>query len=177
MSITTETNRRVRYAMACAAGWHFWQRRKYTTEPYFSHLHAVAELVRSVPHDEDMIIASYLHDIIEDTEVTRVNLIDWFGHEVTHLVDQLTDVSDITDGNRAARKALDRKHLAKASPRAKTIKLADMIDNSRNIVECDPAFAEIYIPEKRLLLEVLRAGDPILWDRANEIVNGARGRD
>ena len=47
---------------------------------------------------------------------------------MAYLVDCLTDVSKPSDGNRAVRKEIDRQHLAKASPKAKTIKLADLID-------------------------------------------------
>ena len=160
-----------REAALCACGWHFWQRRKYTNEPYFNHLVNVMNIVHSVPHDEGMMCAAVLHDIVEDTECTLDNLRAWFGDDVASLVEQLTDVSKPTDGNRSARKKLDREHLAKASPRAKTIKLADLIDNSASIMEHDPEFAKVYLAEKRLLLEVLTEGDPALWKRAKETVD------
>jgi hypothetical protein len=41
------------------------------------------------------------------------------------------------------------------SPRAKTIKLADMIDNTFSIVERDPAFAKVYLAEKAALLSAV----------------------
>lgn len=159
-----------KYAACCAAGWHFWQKRKYTGEPYFNHCAAVAELVRSVPHDEAMICAALLHDIVEDTECTNDDIRKWFGDDVADLVEMLTDASKPIDGNRAARKAIDRAHTAAASPRAKTIKLADLIDNSRSILALDPDFARVYIKEKALLLEVLREGDPTLHAMATAIV-------
>jgi hypothetical protein len=93
---------------------------------------------------------------------------------VASLVEQLTDVSRPEHGNRAARKAIDRAHTASASAAAKTLKLADLIDNSRSILERDPGFARVYIEEKRLLLEVLREGDPTLWGTAARIVTVAR---
>lgn len=71
------------------------------------------------------------------------------------------------DGLRKHRKAKDREHTAKASPQAKTIKLADLIDNTRSIVERDPEFAKVYLAEKALLLEVLRDGDATLWKMAH----------
>jgi hypothetical protein len=60
-------------------------------------------------------------------------------------------------------------HLAGASPRAKTIKLADLIDNSRSIVERDPDFAKVYLAEKRELLAVLTDGDETLLNQARAI--------
>lgn len=145
-------------------------KRKYTGEDYISHCLAVAELVRSVRHTEAMIAAALLHDCAEDTAATLDDVERLFGHEVACLVEMLTDVSKKSDGNRAARKAIDRAHTAKSSPDAKTVKLADVIDNARSIVEHDAKFAKVYLAEKRLLLDVLRDGDATLWHMANEMV-------
>jgi len=147
--------------------------RKYTGEPYINHPAAVVELVRSVPHTEEMLAAAWLHDTVEDTETTFDEIGEIFGLDVAWLVLNLTDVSVPSDGNRKARKTLDRLHTATAKPEAKTIKLADLIDNSSSILEFDYDFARVYIEEKRLLLEVLKDGDPVLWDRANKIVQDA----
>jgi (p)ppGpp synthase/HD superfamily hydrolase len=148
------------------------QRRKYTGEPYIEHPAAVVELVRSVPHDEEMLAAAWLHDTVEDTGITIDFIRERFGETVAHLVGELTDVSRPEDGNRAARKAKDLAHSATTSPEAKTIKLADLIDNSRSIVERDPKFAEVYLAEKRALLEVLREGDPTLYKMARSLAYG-----
>ena len=67
-------------------------------------------------------------------------------------------------------KAIDRQHTSLADPRAKTIKLADLIDNLSGIAEKNPGFARIYLQEKQLHLNVLQEGDPILFLRAQEIV-------
>ncbi len=146
------------------------QRRKYTNEPYIAHPAAVVELVRGVPHTPEMLCAAWLHDTVEDTPVALGEIEYEFGIEVGALVEMLTDVSKPSDGNRSVRKAIDREHTAKANPQAKTIKLADLIVNTRDIVERDPVFAKVYIPEKVLLLEVLRGGDEALWNIAHDMV-------
>jgi len=148
------------------------QTRKYTGEPYIAHPAAVAELVRSVPHTEAMLCAAWLHDTVEDCGVSLDEIEQIFGFEVASLVEQLTDVSKPSDGKRAIRKAMDREHTSKASPQAKTIKLADLIDNTRSIVERDPNFARVYLEEKRLLLELLREGEAHLWEEAYRLVVG-----
>lgn len=150
------------------------QRRKYTGEPYITHPAAVVELVRGVPHTEAMICAAWLHDTVEDTPTTLRDIERAFGPEVGALVEQLTDVSRLEDGARFVRKAIDRRHTAAASPTAKTIKLADLIDNARSILAMDPKFAAVYLAEMALLLEVLREGDATLWARAAAFV-GAKG--
>ena len=151
------------------------QRRKYTGEPYIEHPKAVAELVRLVPHTEEMIAAALLHDVIEDTEATYDEVRSEFGPTVADLVAMLTDVSTPEDGNREARKAKDRAHTALASPRAKTVKLADLIDNTRSIVAHGRGFARVYLAEKELLLCVLKEGDPVLLKLAHDrLADGLR---
>ena len=142
------------------------QVRKYTSEPYINHPAAVVELVRSVPHTQAMLCAAWLHDTVEDTNATIGDIVVMFGGEVANLVEMLTDVSKPSDGNRKIRKAIDCEHTAKASPQAKTIKLADLIDNTKTIVAFDPEFAKTYLAEKRLLLDVLGDGDKTLFDLA-----------
>ena len=142
------------------------QVRKYTGEPYINHPAAVVELVRSVPHTEAMLCAAWLHDTVEDTNATIDEIEREFGEEVAAMVESLTDVSEPMDGNRERRKAIDRDHTSKASPQAKTIKLADLIDNTKTIMAFDPKFAKIYLGEKKLLLTVLREGDKTLFDLA-----------
>lgn len=144
--------------------------RKYTGEPYVNHLKAVVELVRSVPHTPEMIAAAWLHDVVEDTDTTIEQVEREFGAEVAELVAMLTDVSKYSDGKRAARKMIDLLHTAEASPAAKTIKLADLIDNSVSITRYDKSFAQVYMKEKAQLLEVLRAGDHTLLCMAQNIV-------
>jgi (p)ppGpp synthase/HD superfamily hydrolase len=154
------------FAMKAHAG----QFRKYTNAPYHTHPLAVAALVAEVTDDDNMIAAALLHDVLEDTPATYDDLVEEFGTDVADLVREVTDVSVTADGNRAVRKAIDRAHLADASPRAQTIKLADLIHNSGSIARYDPAFAKVYMPEKVALLEVLASGDPALYAKARAIV-------
>ncbi len=138
------------------------QTRKYTGEPYVVHPIEVSELVASVGGTEAMVAAALLHDVLEDTEVTVDVLEEQFGSEVADLVLWLTDISKPEDGNRSTRKVLDRQHSAAAPAAAQTIKVADLISNTRTIVEFDPGFAKTYLAEKRLLLGVLTRADPTL---------------
>lgn len=139
------------------------QLRKYTNEPYINHPAEVVSIVKTAPHTLAMVQAAWLHDTVEDTNATLDDIRREFGDEVAELVEMLTDISRPGDGNRAACKAIDREHTAKANPAAKTIKLADLISNTSSIVARDPAFAKIYLMEKRQLLEVLKEGDHTLW--------------
>jgi (p)ppGpp synthase/HD superfamily hydrolase len=155
-------------ARAFAEVAHHNQVRKYTGAPYIQHPVAVAELVASVTSDPEVIAAAYLHDVVEDTSQELGDIEANFGPRVALLVAYLTDVSTKYHGNRAARKALDRAHLALAPAEAQTVKLADLIDNSKSIAEHDPDFAKVYLKEKAELLEVLTKGDATLLRLATE---------
>jgi (p)ppGpp synthase/HD superfamily hydrolase len=139
------------------------QRRKYTGDPYIVHPIAVADLVRQVGGNEDMIAAAYLHDVIEDCGVTFQELQAVFNSTVAVMVLRLSDLQTPAYGNRAFRKASERAKLATAGPSVQTIKLADLIDNTNSITAHDPDFAVAYLREKRELLAVMTAGDKGLW--------------
>lgn len=146
------------------------QRRKYTDEPYIVHPAAVAELVRSVTHDEALLAAAWLHDTVEDTATTQQDIEAHFGQRVASLVEMLTDSDPTTAKNRAARKVAHFRHTASASSEAQTIKLADIIDNTRAIVRFDPDFARIYLVEKQIQIALLKQGDAQLWQQASTII-------
>jgi (p)ppGpp synthase/HD superfamily hydrolase len=158
-------------ASHCAVG----QKRKYTGEDYYHHPLHVATLVDLyVPNaTEEMLAAAVLHDVVEDTAVTIELVAKMFGSVVAAYVEQLTDVSKPEDGNRASRKAMDLIHTSRASPHAKTIKLADLISNTGSIVAHDPVFAVTYLEEKRKLLDVLTEGDPVLYQIARQLAYGS----
>jgi len=117
-----------------------------------------------------MLAAAWLHDVVEDTGVTIETIRAEFGVEVAELVGWLTDVSRPEHGNRAHRKALDRAHSAAAPAEAQTVKLADLISNTRSIIAHDVSFAKTYLEEKRLLLEVMTKGDATLMAVARKNV-------
>lgn len=146
------------------------QRRKYTHEPYIVHPAAVAELVRSVSSDEVQLAAAWLHDTVEDTQSTLQDIQAHFGEPVARLVGMLTNHDQPQAESRAARKVAHFRHSASASPEAQTIKLADIIDNTRTLIHFDPEFARVYLVEKRLQVALLTAGHPQLWQQATTII-------
>lgn len=137
------------------------QKRKYSGEDYIVHPIEVAEMVSATGGTEEMIAAAYLHDVVEDTGISIDEIRKEFGDIVANLVNDLTNVSKPSDGNRRTRKAMDLKHTAAASEEAKIIKLADLISNAKSIVKNDPSFARVYLQEKRDLLKVLKSGHPL----------------
>lgn len=137
---------------------HHGQVRKYTGEPYWNHCHAVATLVARWGGTPEMIAASYLHDTIEDTDMTFARLEEIFGSVVTDLVRELTDQftkAAYPQLNRAARKEREAGRIGEISLQAKVIKCADMMDNSASIEQHDPNFARVYLREKARVAQQL----------------------
>lgn len=147
------------------------QKRKYTGEPYHTHPHAVAMIVSGLGNaSKEMVAAAYLHDVIEDTDVTIDQIRDWFGNTVADYVWGLTNKSRPEDGNRATRVAIDQAALALQPAEVQTIKVADLMHNTVSIVAHDPKFAWQYLDEKSALLDVLTKADPELLLRASRQV-------
>jgi len=158
-------------AYAFAARAHGEQKRKYTGDPYIVHPTAVAILVSWTPSaTTEMIQAALLHDVVEDTVATTLDIHMHFGDEVRDMVAYLTDPPS-TYGNRKVRKAEQQVRMAGAPSKVKTIKIADLIDNSHTIIAHDPDFARVYMAEKAVLLDALDGGDNGLWHEALAIVN------
>lgn len=169
-----EMSENVAKAYLFARNAHSGQIRKYTAEPYIVHPVEVMSIVQSIRHTEDMLCAALLHDVVEDCDVPLRDIFFIFGKSVGYMVNDLSDLSWPEDGNRKVRKEIDRKWIAGAQQESKTIKLADLISNSKSICEHDKDFAKVYIKEKELLLEVLKEGDQTLWSQANDIVQKAK---
>lgn len=151
-------------------------KRKYTGESYIIHPIRVMLLVKKGGHTDKMLSAAILHDSVEDCKTVRIlEICRKFGIEVATLVEELTDISRPEDGNRAIRKEIDRKHIAKSSPQAQAIKLADLIDNAQDIVIHDENFARIYLREMHLLLKII-GNVCSLYDLSVKVLNECANR-
>lgn len=83
-------------AIYWAKKYHAGQFRK-SGEPFYSHPLEVASMISQYNLTTDVITASILHDIIEDTEITIEMLIEAFGERIAEMVDRLT--RDRPDGS------------------------------------------------------------------------------
>ena len=160
--------KQIEKAITFATKAHEGQTRKYTGEPYIVHPLAVMETVKTVEHTDEMLMAAVLHDTVEDCDVTLDQIAFHFGHCVADLVEELTDISKPEDGNRAFRKTMDREHSAQASSQGQTIKIADLLDNTKSITEHDEDFAKVYMKEKDQLVQLLVKADKTLLKKAQK---------
>lgn len=123
---------------------HSGQMRK-SGEPYIIHPIAVTTILAQLGMDEETLVAGLLHDVVEDTDYTRTELIDDFGEDVALLVDGVTKLGNIKFDSQEEAQAenLRKMFLAMAKDiRVLIIKLADRLHNMRT--------AEYWSPSKQL---------------------------
>lgn len=177
--MTTQVDKALAFATGahCAVG----QKRRYSGQDYIIHPATVyGTLLGHGITDDATLAAALLHDVVEDTQVLPSQLAMVFTDDVVELVGWLTDTET---GNRADRKAAGNLRLSRAPAEAQAIKLADLIDNTRDIVTHDPDFARTYLREKAVLLPMLtkaKACWPSLYtqaERALEAGFAAMGMD
>lgn len=105
-------------------------------EPYIAHPIAVADLLRDLGGSATMIAAGFLHDVVEDTEVTIEEIEQKFGHEVRQLVEGVTKLSKINFTSKTESQAENfrRMFLSMAQDiRVIVVKLADRLHNMRTL--------------------------------------------
>jgi len=134
--------------------------------PYITHPARVSGMVCVLPNSTvEMVVAAWVHDVLEDTSHTVEDLIIRLGSKVAGLVVELTNTSKETGAPRDVRKRLDHERLSKVSEEAKLIKLCDRIDNMQETYEANAPhdFLKKYRKESLDLLEnALKGTDKVL---------------
>ena len=105
-------------------------------DPYFSHPLEVAAILTQLKLDDATIVAALLHDTIEDTEATKAEIDDMFGHEIGALVDGLTKIKRLDLVSKEAAQAENLRKLLLAISndiRVLLVKLADRLHNMRTL--------------------------------------------
>lgn len=104
--------------------------------PYINHPLAVAEcLITAGVEDPDILAAALLHDTVEDTNTTLIELETLFGRRVASIVAEVTDDTTLTRDERKRRQVTSA---PTKSHEAKLVKLADKLCNLRDLGESPP---------------------------------------
>jgi (p)ppGpp synthase/HD superfamily hydrolase len=103
--------RLIERAYEVAARWHAGQKRL-SGDPYITHPLAVATILAELGMNHETICAALLHDTVEDTAYTLVELRREFGDDVATLVDGVTKLDKVKYGEAAAAEAAQHAHPA-----------------------------------------------------------------
>ena len=105
-------------------------------KPYFEHCCQVVDILKNVTDDEDIIAAAYLHDTIEDCNVTYNEIKEKFGEKIADLVLEVTH-----DDYRDKGHTFPRLH----SKEGIMIKFADRLSNISRMQPWDKERQEHYL--------------------------------
>ncbi len=135
--ITAEESDRALICKAFNFGYQLHQgQHRASGEPYIAHPVAVGGLLRDLGGSAAMIAAGFLHDVVEDTEITLEKLETEFGVEVRELVEGVTKLSSFNFSSKTERQAENfrRMFMAMAKDiRVIVVKLADRLHNMRTL--------------------------------------------
>ncbi len=148
---------RLQRAYAFSEAAHHGQFRK-SGEPYISHPLAVAKILAQWHLDPQALTAALLHDVMEDTAVTKEEIAESFGKPVAELVDGVSKIDAIEFQSKEDFQAENFRKMLLAMARdvrVILIKLADRLHNMRTMQVMDPA------RKKRIARETLDIYAPI----------------
>ncbi|MCE5387873.1 MAG: bifunctional (p)ppGpp synthetase/guanosine-3',5'-bis(diphosphate) 3'-pyrophosphohydrolase [Acidithiobacillus sp.] len=186
---------RAREAYEFAAAAHGEQRRR-SGEPYIHHPVAVASILAELQMDVSTIQAALLHDVIEDCEISKEEVVQRFGPEVAEMVDGVSKLGQVRFETREEAQAENFRKMFLAMSRdirVVLVKLADRLHNMRTMGVMAPdkrrrisrETLEIYAPiAQRLGIHAIRIEleelafshlYPRRWHALNEAIKAARG--
>ena len=110
-------------------------------DPYITHPLAVANILADMHMDSESLMAGLLHDVIEDTGVTKGQISRRFGRTVADLVDGVSKLGEIESASRAEQQAESFQKMTLAMSRdirVMLVKLADRLHNMRTLGVLSP---------------------------------------
>lgn len=148
---------RVKRAYFYAEQAHMGQFRR-SGEPYVTHPLAVANILASIHMDYESLMAAMLHDVIEDTGISKTAISDQFGATIADLVDGVSKLAKIEYETQAEKQAKNFQKMALAMAqdlRVIVIKLSDRLHNMRTLGVMPPE------KKRRIAKETLEIYAPI----------------
>jgi|CXWL01.1.fsa_nt_gi guanosine-3',5'-bis(diphosphate) 3'-pyrophosphohydrolase len=145
-ALKTAASVRYKKALEFAKKAHKGQKRT-SGEPYFHHVVAVADFLKTIHADEDTLVAALLHDTVEDTNLTFKDIKREFGPVVAKLVEGVTKVEklEMTDKRERNMQSIRKVfHAMGKDIRVIFIKLADRLHNMQTL-ECVPIEKQLRI--------------------------------
>lgn len=155
--LAPEKIKRIQRAYYFAEQAHYGQKRA-SNEPYIIHPLAVANILARMHMDHQSLMAAMLHDVLEDTPMTREAMAAQFGEGVAGLVDGVSKLTHLEFEDKRHEMAENFQKMAMAMAkdlRVILVKLADRLHNMRTLAPLRPE------KKKRIAQETLDIYAPI----------------
>jgi len=148
-------------------------------QPKIEHLEEVARMVLLFGGSEDEVVAAWLHDILEDTDVTKEEIVAIFGENIGKIVDGLTDKMVAKESDDILeRKQLQAQQIAMEGDSVKIVKMADQISNVLSVlfdppIDWTPAQCLAYVVGAGIVVDVCKPVHGGLYDAFMRVYNAA----
>lgn len=163
-----ESTPRIKQALDFMRRAHEGQTRKDGLTAYAVHPIRVAMRAAEIHQGDDIVIASLLHDVLEDSDIRYEEIYRTFGARVAGLVDQLTKPEE-----KHFRHKRYIARLATASETVRTLKFWDVVDNLEDLGDVDEDFEEFFLKRAEDYAKTIFNGWQ--YDRIVELVAQTRG--
>lgn len=150
-----DVNKASKDALDFATKMHDGQYRKDGTE-YITHPIRVADYLQDFDEEdinETLLASAYLHDTLEDTDITHYDLVGKFGSQVASIVVELTNDEELKT-SLGKTKYLEIK-MENMTNEALIIKLCDRLDNVSDLKDRDKSFRNRYVKETINIIDYL----------------------
>lgn len=154
---------KVRFARNFAIKAHGEQ--KYGVHPYVYHLDSVHDIIKKANLGEEYEIAAYLHDVLEDTDITKKQLENIFG---IHIAEMVFAVSGF--GNNRNEKHLDMKLKMEKYPASISLKMADRYANMNSSRINRPKLYSTYKKEHVSLYKLFSLGNAFILEKIEDLI-------
>ena len=145
----------------------------YDIYPYMYHVRQVVKIAEELGYDESIVVASALHDVLEDTELSYNDIKKAFGQEVAEIVYAVTDE---LGRNRKERKSKTYPKIT-ANWKATVVKICDRIANVSQSKEYNKDLYKTYQQEHSVFYSQLHSWDhpqnevAKAWDKLNNLMD------
>ena len=127
---------------------------RHSGDPYVTHPLAVASILSEMHMDHQSLMAAMLHDVIEDTGITKTAIKNQFGNTVADLVDGVSKLNKITFSSRAEAQAENFQKMAMAMAKDLRVILVKIADRLHNMQTMDsmPEYKQVKIASETLYI-------------------------
>ena len=126
--------------------------------PFIEHPLQAAYILAELNMDDTTIVAALLHDVVEDTEATRKDIIDTFGKEIANIVDGVTKIRKLKNMSKEEYHAETIRKVILASIKDIRVILIKLADRAHNMDTIDVFREE---KRKRIARDALEIYAPI----------------